>query len=163
MLHWLPQFGLSFIMAPFFSYHVKSLLPVKSIISVLILKNMWPVTALCSIKKGLSQKKADNFDPAVREMKGQDRCRGMQNTRFLPTALLLSLYSFSLNSWILPFDYSAVFESAFSFHFSFCLQRDFLCSVLFPFSLFPAFISPPFFFSTASCFVLPLKFALTVW
>ena len=62
------------------------------------------ITALCSIKKALSQRNADNFDPAVRKIKGQDRCRGMQNTRFLPAALFLSLYPSSLQPWILPFD-----------------------------------------------------------
>lgn len=132
MLHWLPQFGLFFNTAPFFSYHVKSILFAKTIISVLLLKNMSPITTECSIKKALSQRNTDNFDPAVKEIKGQGRCRGTQNVRFLPTASLLPLYPLSLHPWILPFNYSAIIFVPFSLLFLLAFSITFCALFCFP-------------------------------
>lgn len=170
MLHWLPQFGLFFITAPFFPYQIKSLLLAKTIISPLLLKNMWPITVLRSIKKPLCQRKADNFDPAVREIKGQDWCRGMQNTHFLPTALLLlSSRPLSLHPiW----QRMLLFHSQTVFHILICLYSFLVlpsASLHELFSVSYQSLSSSihlssslfcFFFPTASCFALPLKFAL---
>lgn len=137
----------------------------------MLLKNLWPITALCSIKKALSQRNADNFDPAVREIKGQDRCRGMQNTRFLPTALLPFLRCFFFSSL------DTSFTQFYTLFVVFCLLLLPFCLPALAFVHFsvsfqnklqwekrrrnggvPSFISS--LFSTATCFVLPFKFAL---
>ncbi len=117
-----------FVIAPFFSY-VKSILLAKAVVSLLLWKNVRPMKAQCSIKKALSQMKTDNWDPTVRESKGQDWSRETQHTHILPTALFLSLHPFSVHPWILSFKYFALFLSLFLF------SLHFWCPFLLHFSL----------------------------
>lgn len=95
--------------------------------------------------------KADNFDPAVRKIKGEDWCRGKQSTCLLATSSLLSLCPLSLHSLgaIMKF-FCPLFRNLFF------VQHNFL----FSFTLVPPFIFPLPFFSTPAWFVWPLKFAL---
>lgn len=96
------------------------------------LKTMWPTTALCSIKKALSRRNADNFDPAVKEIKCQDRCTDTQEIH----SLLLHFFpiTFVLASFPTPSHLQCVFFFSFShifFFFPFRLQCNFRRSSLF--------------------------------
>lgn len=96
MFHWLPQCVLFFILVPFFSYRIKA--SCFQSVAFKVKSNMWRTKALCAIKNALFQTKADNFVPAMREIKGQDRCWGKTpasspRTSFLRSFVLASLHS----------------------------------------------------------------------